>query len=253
MPPGTDGDDEELVEIDVEIDGPPPLPEASAPELIRDGGDTEPNRGVASAEGPPPAPPDILEISDVVELQPPIVEAATDDPGAALVLYEAEASVADGGRKGALLLEVARLRELRAGADDSNAALEPARAAFATDPASMPALWLLRRLLVRGGGWEELAAIYEQAIQAPSSASDPGLRAELLITAGPVAGGSARSRERRGRLLPGSAGGGARSPGRAAVAVAGRRAGAGSGASRGGAGRARTPRGDSRRAGGAGH
>jgi hypothetical protein len=35
MPPGTDGDDEELVEIDVEIDGPPPLPEASAPELGR--------------------------------------------------------------------------------------------------------------------------------------------------------------------------------------------------------------------------
>ena len=48
----------------------------------------------------------------------------------------------------------------------------------------MPALWLLRRLLVRAGGWEELAAIYEQAIQAPSSAADPGLRAELLIARG---------------------------------------------------------------------
>ncbi len=185
MPPGTDGDDEELVEIDIEIDGPPPLPEVSAPELIPDGGDTEPNRGVASADGPPPAPPDILEISDVVELQPPIVEAATDDQGTAQALYEAEASAAEGGRKGALLLEVARLRELSAGAEDgSNAALEPARAAFATDPASLPALWLLRRLLVRAGGWEELAAIYEQAIQAPSSAADPGLRAELLIARG---------------------------------------------------------------------
>jgi len=186
MPPGTDGDDEELVEIDVEIDGPPPLPDASAPELIPDGGDTEPNRGVAPAEGPPPAPPDILEISDVVELQPPIVEAATDEPGSALALYEAEASAADGGgRKGALLLEVARLRALRAGAEDgSSVALEPARAAFATDPASLPALWLLRRLLVRAGGWEELAGTYEQATQASPSAADPRLRAELLIARG---------------------------------------------------------------------
>src|SRR5665811_552141 len=90
MPPGTDGDDEELFEIDVEIDGPPPLPSEgdrgappksapesapgsapeSAPEFLADGGDTEPNRSVAPAEGPPPAPPDILEITDVVELQP---------------------------------------------------------------------------------------------------------------------------------------------------------------------------------------
>ena len=193
MPPGTDGDDEELVEIDVEIDGPPPLPDASAPELIADPGDTEPNRGGAPgapSEGPPPAPPDILEISDVVELQPPIVEAAADDLAAALALYEAEAAAAEGGRKGALLLEVARLRELRTGAqgqegaEGSSAALEAARAAFATDPASVPALWLLRRLLARAGGWEELAAIYELATQAPSSAADPGLRAELLIARG---------------------------------------------------------------------
>ena len=115
MPPGTDGDDEELVEIDVEIDGPPPVPReldsdgiprsapesgsGSAPELIADAGDTEPNRGVAPAEGPPPAPPDILEISDAVELQPPIVEAATDDPAAALALYEAEAAAAEGGER----------------------------------------------------------------------------------------------------------------------------------------------------------
>ena len=96
------------------------------------------------------------------------------------------------GDGGALLLEVARLREPRRRraerrgktTDGSTAALEPARAAFATDPASMPALWLLRRLLSRAGGWEELAAIYEQAIQAPSSAADPRLRAELLIARG---------------------------------------------------------------------
>jgi hypothetical protein len=184
MPPGTDGDDEELVEIDVEIDGPPPLPGASVPELVAEGGDTEPNRGGTPSDGPPPAPPDILEISDAVELQPPIVEAATDDLAAALTLYEAEAAAAEGGRKGALLLEVARLREVGAGEDGSRAALEAARSAFATDPASTPALWLLRRLLARTGGWEELAAIYEQATQAPSSAADPRLRAELLIARG---------------------------------------------------------------------
>ena len=210
MPPGTDGDDEELFEIDVEIDGPPPLPSGgdrgappksapesapgsapeSAPEFLADGGDTEPNRSVAPAEGPPPAPPDILEITDVVELQPPIVEAAADDHAAALALYEAEAAAADGGRRGALLLEVARLREVgdgaqrQDGADGSTAALEAGRAAFATDPASVPALWLLRRLLARAGEWEELAAIYEQATQAPLSAADPRLRAELLIARG---------------------------------------------------------------------
>src|SRR5450631_3011437 len=210
MPPGTDGDDEELFEIDVEIAGPPPLPSGgdrgappksapesapgsapeSAPGFLADGGDTEPNRSVAPAEGPPPAPPDILEITDVVELQPPIVEAAADDHAAALALYEAEAAAADGGRRGALLLEVARLREVgdgaqrQDGADGSTAALEAGRAAFATDPASVPALWLLRRLLARAGEWEELAAIYEQATQAPLSAADPRLRAELLIARG---------------------------------------------------------------------
>jgi len=211
MPPGPDGDDEELVEIDVEIDGPPPVPravepeeppkaappEAAVPELVTDGGDTEPNRGLAPAEGPPPAPPDILEITDAVELQPPIVEASADDPAAALALYAAEAAAAEGGRRGALLLEVGRLQEIRAraqgqdpgnesgeGGDGAVAALAAGRGAFATDPASMPALWFLRRLLARTGGWEELAAVYEQATQAPSSAADPRLRADLLIARG---------------------------------------------------------------------
>ena len=50
----------------------------------------------------------------MVELQPPIVEAAGDELTAALALYEAEAAAADGGRRGALLLEVARLREVQA-------------------------------------------------------------------------------------------------------------------------------------------
>ena len=216
MPPGIDGDDEELVEIDVEIDGPPPVPSAAAPpsapasgadavpevlpealpETLADAGDTEPNRGTPPAEGQPPGPPDILEISDVLELQPPIVEAATDDLAAALTLYEAEASAAEGGRRSALLLEVARLQEMQPANQDeradsregdesgSSAVLDSARAAFASDPASVPGLWLLRRLLARTGGWKELAAVYEQAIQARSSAADPRLRAELLIARG---------------------------------------------------------------------
>jgi hypothetical protein len=210
MPPGTDADDEELVEIDVEIDGPPPLPASSspesvpqpvpdsgpssAPEFLADAGDTEPNLGAAPAEEPPPGPPDILEIPDAVELQPPILEAAADELAAALALYEAEAAAAEGGRRGALLLEIARLQEAADVADKgggregfesgSSAALATARAAFAIDPASVPALWLLRRLLARTGGWEELAAIYEQAAQAPSSAADPRLRSELLIARG---------------------------------------------------------------------
>ena len=209
MPPGIDGDDEELFEIDVEIDGPPPLPSAVAPESatgstaealpealpesLADAGDTEPNRGLTPAEEPPPGPPDILEISDVVELQPPIVEAAADELADSLALYEAEAAVADGGRRGPLLLELTRLREVQAddpaaqvGDRDENrsAVLESARAAFSADPASMPGLWLLRRLLACTGGWEELETIYEQATQAPSSAGDPRLRAELLLSRG---------------------------------------------------------------------
>src|SRR5580698_6756831 len=139
MPPGPDGDDEELVEIDVEIEGPPPLPrqaqsdarpDASAPDLLIDAAgaeDTAPNRDAGGVEGPPP--PDLLEITDAVELQPPLVEASEDDPAAALTIFAAEAAAAEGGRRGALLLEVARLREGAAGAegeDRTSAALEAA-------------------------------------------------------------------------------------------------------------------------------
>jgi tetratricopeptide (TPR) repeat protein len=196
MPPGPDGDDEELVEIDVEIAGPPPIPrqvrseagpDASAPDLVIDADveDTAPHRDAGGAEGPPP--PDLLEITDAVELQPPLVEASEDDPAAALKIYEAEAAAADGGRRGALLLEIARLRESAAraeGDEQATAALEAARAAFATDPGSVRALWVLRRLLARAGGWTELAAIYEQATRVQSAASDAGARADLLIARG---------------------------------------------------------------------
>ena len=196
MPPGPDGDDEELVEIDVEIEGPPPLPsgarpesasDQSAPELVAEPEETEPNRDLSQADAPPPPPVDLLEITDAVELQPPIVEAAEDDPGGALAMYEMEAAAAEGGRRGALLAEVARLWEESAGAgkpETDAAAVTAARSAFEADPASVRSLWVLRRLLARAGRWEELAEIQQKAGEAQSSAVDPRARADLLIERG---------------------------------------------------------------------
>ncbi|HEY4395691.1 MAG TPA: tetratricopeptide repeat protein [Polyangia bacterium] len=194
MPQGPDGDDEELVEIDVEIADadatvrPPPLPagtgHAGAPEdvpaLVDAGETTQPNRTDA-----PPLP-DLLEISDAVELQPPLMEASEDDPAVASTLYEEEASAAEGGRRAALLLEAARLREEAGVASGAGAAdaLEKARAAFAADPASARARWVMRRMLSRAGRWGELAEISEQAIAAQSAAADPRERADLLIERG---------------------------------------------------------------------
>lgn len=192
MPPGPDGDDEELVEIDVEIEGPPPLPagarpespsDDSVPELVAEPEDTEPNRDLARADAPPP-PLDLLEITDAVELQPPIVEAAEDDPGAALATYEMEAAAAEGGRRGALLAEVARLQEASAAVDAGQAALAAAGAAFEADPASVRSLWVLRRLLARAGRWDELAEIQQKAGEARSAAVDGRVRADLLIERG---------------------------------------------------------------------
>ena len=179
MPPGPDGDDEELVEIDVEIEGPPPVPRPAEP------AETEPNRDGVPL---PPPPAELLEITDAVELQPPIVEAAEDDPRAALTVYETEALAAEGGRRGALLGEVARLRESGVGSDldgeDAAAALASARAAFETDTASVRALWVLRRLLARAGRWDELEAVLGQAATALSAAADPRARADLLLERG---------------------------------------------------------------------
>ena len=180
----------------------------------------------------------------------------TDDPAAALALYEAEAAAAEGGRKGALLLEVARLRELAPAPRRRRRFARGARAGArgvrhrprlgARPLAAAPAAGARRRL--GGAGGDLRTGDPGPVVRGRSAAAR---RAADRPRA--VAGGSAGPRGRRGRLLPGSAGGGARSPGRAAVAVARRRAAAGSGALRRGAGRARPPRRDPRRAGGAGH
>jgi tetratricopeptide (TPR) repeat protein len=169
MPPGPDGDDEELVEIDLEPDGPPPVPpdgvaelelELAADEFV-EAEDTEPNRAAA------------------VEIRSPIAEAAESNPGDDLALFEAEAAAAEGGRRASLLLEVARRR-----AEAPDGGLEAARAAFAADPSLPLALWPLRRLLARAGHWAELVECTARAAQARSAAADPAGLADLLVERG---------------------------------------------------------------------
>jgi cellulose synthase operon protein C len=174
MPPGPDGDDEELIEIDLEPDGPPPLPPAQvselAPELVVEAEDTEPNR--IEVEAAP-------EIPDAIEVPQPMAEAAEGDPVADLALFEAEAAVADGGRRAALLVEVARLKS-----DPPEAALPASRAAFAADPSMPLALWPLRRLLAQAGLWAELAEVLDLAARSRPAGADPVGRADLLVERG---------------------------------------------------------------------
>ena len=180
MSQGPDGDDEDLVDEDlVEIDlvpaGPPPLPPDHFSELALDlvveaEDHTEPNRAAAE----PPA-----EIPEAIEIRQPIAEAAESDPAADLALFEAEAAAADGGRRAALLLEVARLQEGAA----SDVALETSRAAFAADPSMPLAVWPLRRLLVRAGLWPELAEVLDRAARSRPG-GDPTGRADLLVERG---------------------------------------------------------------------
>ncbi|HZL18393.1 MAG TPA: hypothetical protein VFG23_11680 [Polyangia bacterium] len=167
MPPGPDGDDEELVEIDLDPDGPPPVPpdevaelELAADEFI-EAEDTEPNRAAA------------------VDIRSPIVEAAEGNAADDLALFEAEAAAAEGGRRASLLLEVARRR-----ADAPDGGLEAARAAFAADPALPLALWPLRRLLARGDHWAELVECTARAAQARPAGADPAGLADLLVERG---------------------------------------------------------------------
>ncbi len=166
MPPGPDGDDDELVEIDLEPDGPPPVPpdEAAELDLVADefieSEDTEPNRAA-------------------VEVRSPIAEAAEGNPADDLLLFEAEAAAAEGGRRASLLLEVARRR-----AEAPDGGLEAARAAFAADPSLPLALWPLRRLLARAGRWAELVEHTARAAQARSAAADPAGLADLLVERG---------------------------------------------------------------------
>jgi len=199
MPPAPDGDDEELVEVDFDIEGPPPPPAATgaraeaAPEAIPPEETDRTQPGAADLAGSDEAPPDpgaaeLLDIVDVVELRPPIVEAAEDEPRAEIELYRAEAAAGDGARRAGLLVEVARLEE-RLGREEKNPAgddlaLTSARAAFAADPASIVAFWTLRRLLARAGRWAELAEVHAEAARARPGGADAAARADLLVARG---------------------------------------------------------------------
>ncbi len=131
---------------------------------------------------------ELLDIVDVVELRPPIVEAAEDDPRAEIELFRAEAAAGDGARRAGLLVEVAQLEE-RLGREENNPAgddlaLTSARAAFAGDPASVVAFWTLQRLLGRARRWAELAEVHAEAARARPTGSDPTGRADLLVARG---------------------------------------------------------------------
>ena len=185
MPPGPDADDEELVDIDVEIEGPPPLPRpaSAAAEAVPEAlGEPEPTER-SQVGAPAPAPDEPFEITDVIELRPPSVEAAEDDRAAELVRLEAEANAADGGRRAALLLEIARLRD-QGGADGAAAAIAAARAAFDLEAGSATALAALHRLLARAGRWEELADVLDRAARARAVGADPRGRADLIVERG---------------------------------------------------------------------
>jgi len=174
MAPGSDGDDEELVEIELEEDLPPPPPPERA-------------RGI-------PAPPVLAEttadddlVADIVEEVQPMAEAGEEDARADRQLYESEAAAtAEPARRSVLLLEAARL------VDGGPAeVLEAARRAFAADPALPVTLWPLRRLLADGGHWQELADAYAAAADAcaPAAASNSAVReylADLRVERGRV-------------------------------------------------------------------
>jgi cellulose synthase operon protein C len=157
MSTGPDGDDEELLLDDLEVE-----PESTAP---------------------PPSPGSGLKPSAAVPLvgPPPWDEVAVEDVRSDVALFESEAEVAPkAGRRAALLLEVARLRESVLG--DEEAALRASRAAFAADPSLLAAFGPLRRLLATRALWEELAALHDAALAAaPLAAED---RADLLVERG---------------------------------------------------------------------
>jgi tetratricopeptide (TPR) repeat protein len=171
-------DDEELLLEDLEASLEPdeaPPPRAPAPPAPP---------GVAPAVRDLPDLPAIpaWETATVAGL-PPFEEAAAEDPRADAALYEAEAaSETDGGRRAALLLEVARLAELALG--DGEAALVAARASFAAAPSLAAVLGPLRRLLAARGLWEELAAAYDAVLA--SAPLPPDERADVLVERGRV-------------------------------------------------------------------
>src|SRR5438270_485506 len=131
MPTAPDGDDEELDIVDVDIEGPPPPPAPAEPRVdarpepvAREDTDrTQPGMADEAESPPDPAAAELLDIVDVVELRPPIVEAADDDARAEIELYRGEAAAGDGARRAGLLGEVARLEE-RLGHEEDNPAGE---------------------------------------------------------------------------------------------------------------------------------
>jgi tetratricopeptide (TPR) repeat protein len=198
MVSGPDGDDDELVEIELEelpgeaeapipprapppgppsVPAPPPPRPAVAPAVVA----PEPAEDLA-----PPAEGEV-ELGELVEVRQPIVEAAEADPRVDRVLFESEAGAADdANRRAGLLIEAARLLEAEG---DRDGALAAARAAFAAAPSLAITLWGLRRLLSSAGLWRELADAYgaaADAIAAPlgEEARAARARADLLVERG---------------------------------------------------------------------
>jgi hypothetical protein len=197
MASGPDGDDDELVDIELEelpgeaeapspprapppgppnIPVPPPPRPAVAPAIAAEPEDTT----------APPAEGDV-ELGELVEVRQPIVEAAETDARADRLLFESEAAAADdANRRAGLLIEAARLLETEG---DRDGALAAARAAFAAAPSLAITLWGLRRQLSNAGLWRELADAY--GVAADAIAAAPGeearaarARADLLVERG---------------------------------------------------------------------
>jgi tetratricopeptide (TPR) repeat protein len=200
MASGSDGDDDELVEIELEeLPGealvPPPAPAPGPPGVpipmpAPPGSARPPPFGEAPLVAALPAPPEgEVELGDIVEVRQPIAEAAEMDARADRALFESEAGAAgDPSRRAALLLEVARLAEAEG---DADGALAAARAAFAADPSLGVALWGLRRQLARTGLWRELADAHAAAAEAVAPNIEPAgearaarTRADLFVERG---------------------------------------------------------------------
>jgi len=202
MAEGSDGDDDELVEIELEeLPGEAPVPpRAPAPPSVPPvpAAPRRPTLPVAALTPPvaavptpvdeaPTGPEGEVELADLLEVRQPIVEAAEADPRVDRALFESEAAAAvEPSRRAALLLEVARLVEAEG---DGEGALAAARDAFAADPSLIVTLWGLRRLLSRAGLWQELAEAYRVAAEAvPTTAAGEArarrARADLLIERG---------------------------------------------------------------------
>jgi tetratricopeptide (TPR) repeat protein len=201
MAEGSDGDDDELVEIELEeVTGEAPVPPRAPPPPAVPPVPAAPPRPVPPAVLTPAAaavptqvpaagsgPEGEVELADLLEVRQPIVEAAETDARVDRTLFESEAAAAvEPSRRAALLLEVGRLVEAEG---DEEAARTAARDAFAADPSLTVTLWGLRRLLSRAGLWQELAEAYRVAAEAvPTTASGEArarrARADLLIERG---------------------------------------------------------------------